>query len=180
MWIAARDPNTFEFALKNNCSIMSTALRRPMSEVEALVTRFKEAQAAAPGSEHLEHATLRHAAVYDDDTGRDEAVRAAIDFGRNFENLFKGIGTVKNGFPEPVNFDVVANRDEYHSGALSQNLLFGTPEEIIAKIEHYESLGINHIMLGAAIGMSKERTLRSMELFCQDVVPYFRAKEMAA
>ena len=180
MWIAARDPNTFEFAMKNNCNIMSTALRRPISEVEALVERFNDAQAAVPGSEHLEHATLRHAAIYDDDVGRDEAVKAAINFGRNFENMFKGIGTVKNGFPEPVSFDVVANRDEYHADALTENLLFGTPEEIIAKLERYEALGINHIMLGAAIGMSKERTLRSMELFCQDVIPYFRAKEMAA
>lgn len=179
IWIAARDPNTFEFALKNNCNIMSTALRRPFSEVEALVDRFNETQAAVPGSEHLQHATMRNVAVYEDKAGREEAVCAAINFGRNFENLFKGLGTVKDGFPEPVDFDEVANRDEYQADALCDNLLFGTPDEIIEKLERYQALGINHIMLGVAFGMSRDRTLRSMELFADRVIPHFRAKKAA-
>ncbi|WP_299988813.1 LLM class flavin-dependent oxidoreductase [uncultured Ruegeria sp.] len=180
MWIAARDPNTFEFALQNNCNILSTALRRPFEEVETLVTRFNETQASVPGSAHLQHTTMRLAAVYDDQAGRDDAVRGAINFGRNFENLFKGIGKVTNGFPEPVDFDIVANRDEYQADALAENLMFGTPDEVIAKLERYEAAGIDHIMIGPAFGMSRERNIRSMELWCEHVIPHFRAKEMVA
>ena len=178
IWIAARDPNTFEFALKNNCNIMSTALRRPFEEVETLVNRFNETQAAVPGSTHLQHATMRIAAIYEDKAGRDDAVRAAINFGRNFENLFKGIGSVSNGFPEPVDFDIVANRDEYQADALVENLMFGTPDEIIEKLENYESSGINHIMISPIFGMSRKRNLKSIELWCEHVIPHFRSEEI--
>ncbi len=179
MWIAARDPNTFEFALKNNCNIMSTALRKPFGEVEELQERFQSIQADVPGAEHLEHATLRICCVYEDKDTEKEAVKAVINFGRNFENLFKGLGSVENGFPEPVDFDVVANRGEYQSDALIENLLLGTPDEIIAKIEQYEAIGINHIMIGPTFGLPPHITRRSMELFCEHVIPHFRAKELA-
>ena len=42
LWIAARDPNTFDFAAKNGCNIMSTPLQRPHDEVIALCERFEE------------------------------------------------------------------------------------------------------------------------------------------
>ena len=154
---------------------MTTALRRPFEEVKTLVNRFNETQAAVPASKHLQHATMRTAAIYEDKAGRDDAVSAAINFGRNFENLFKGIGHVSNGFPEPVDFDIVANRDEYQADALTENLMFGTPGEIIGKLENYKASGINHIMISPIFGMSRERNLKSIELWCEHVIPHFKS-----
>ncbi len=175
MWIAARDPNTFDFAMKNGCNIMSTALRAPFAEVENLVAKFKQAQTDNPGSERLTHATLRTGCVYDDPSDLKVPVEALIHFGRNFENLFRNIGTVTEGFPEAVDFQSVANRGEYQPETVQQNMLFGTPEEVIEKLEAYRAAGIEHFMLGACFGMSPQATRRSMELFCERVIPHFRS-----
>jgi len=179
MWIAARDQNTFEFALKNNCNVMSTALRKDFSEVEDLVTKFDGAKDAAGGPQHLSHATLRVCCVYEDPGVLDTAVRSAINFGRNFENLFKNSGAVTNGFPEPVDFDTVAGRGEYQSENLKENLLFGTPDEIIAKLERYQAAGIDHIMIGPTFGLPHDVAVRTVELFSDRVIPHFQAQKIA-
>ncbi|GAB5467016.1 MAG: LLM class flavin-dependent oxidoreductase [Rhodospirillales bacterium] len=174
MWIAARDPNSFDFAMKTGCNIMSTALRGPFSEVEILVDKFARAQANNPGSGHLQHATLRLGCVYDDPDQKQIPIDALINFGRNFENLFKNIGEVSDGFPEPVDFQTVANRDDYQPDRVQENMLFGTPDEVIAKLEAYQEAGIDHFMLGPCFGLPPEMTRRSLELFCERVIPHFR------
>ncbi len=180
MWVAARDQNTFEFALKNDCNVMSTALRKDFTEVQDLVTKFGHASAAAGNPGNLEHATLRVCCVYDDPSCLDTAVESAINFGRNFENLFKNAGTVSRGFPEPVDFDTVASRGEYQPENLKQNLLFGTPDDIIAKVEDYQNAGIDHIMIGPTFGLPHDVAVRTVELFCDQVIPHFRSKQPAA
>lgn len=180
IWVAARDQNTFEFALKNNCNVMSTALRKDFAEIEDLEDKFRAASAAAGNPGHLHHATLRVCCVYDDPSVLDTAVRSVVNFGRNFENLFKNSGTVKDGFPEPVDFDTVAARGEYQADNLKENLLIGTPDEIIQKLERYQATGIDHIMIGPTFGLPHDVAVRTVELFCDKVIPHFKAKEMAA
>lgn len=177
MWIAARDPNTFDFAMKTGCNIMSTALRGPFSEVENLATKFNQAQADNPGSGHLEHVTLRIGCVYDDPADLQVPVDALINFGRNFESLFKNLGTVTDGFPEPIDFQTVANRADYQPAQVKENMLFGTPDEVIEKLVAYQAAGIDHFMLGACFGTPPAVTRRSMELFCERVIPHFKSTQ---
>ncbi|MBN8629288.1 MAG: LLM class flavin-dependent oxidoreductase [Rhodobacterales bacterium] len=182
MWIAARDQNTFEFAIQNGCSIMSTALRRPFSEVVALEARFRDAVKAyhaGGGKDQPEHLTLRLGCVWEDKATRDIAVKSMIEYGRGFENLFKNIATVRNGFPDLVDFDVLANRDEFLPDSLIENTMSGTPDEVIAKLERYHAAGIRHFMLGTTFGLPKEISRRSVELFCDRVIPHFKAKASA-
>lgn len=174
MWVAARDESTFRFAVTHGCNIMSTALRRPFEEVLNLKRKFQEATADIPASQRPIHATMRLCCVYDDDAGRDVAVTSLINFGRHFENLFKNVGSVDSGFPEPVDFQIVANRDEYQPEALTENMLFGTPDEIIAKIERYRDAGFEHLLIGPCFFMPHKAARRSMELFCDRVIPHFQ------
>ena len=179
MWVAARDQNTFEFALKNNCHVMSTALRRDYSEVEDLHDKFQAARAEARNPANLTHATLRVCCVYDDPSTLGTAIESVVNFGRNFENLFKNAGGVKNGFPDPVDFDTVAARGEYQPENLKENLLFGTPDEVVAKIERYQATGINHMIIGPTFGLPHDVTTRTIELFADRVIPHFKAKQAA-
>ncbi|WP_317056887.1 LLM class flavin-dependent oxidoreductase [Roseovarius rhodophyticola] len=180
MWVAARDQNTFEFALSNNCNVMSTALRKDFGEVEDLISKFDAARAAAGNAAHLAHATLRVCCVYDDPGVLETAVKSAINFGRNFENLFKNSGSVTNGFPEPVDFDTVAARGEYQPENLRDNLLFGTPDEVIEKLERYQTAGIDHIMIGPTFGLPHQDAARTIELFGERIIPHFKTKDLAA
>ncbi len=122
---------------------------------------------------------LRRACVYENPDDREVPVGATIEFGRHFENLFRNLGTVKEGFPELVDYDVVATKSDYEPKALHENMIFGTPDEVIAKLETYETAGVDHYLYGARYGLPHEVAKRSLELFCRDVIPHFRSRSTA-
>ena len=100
-------------------------------------------------------------------------VRAAQRQLSQFENLFKNIGDVENGFPRSIPFDQLGNRAEYDPEMLSRNLMFGTPDEVIAKLKLYEALGVDEFIYYASLGLGLAEQKRSMELFCNEVMPAF-------
>jgi alkanesulfonate monooxygenase SsuD/methylene tetrahydromethanopterin reductase-like flavin-dependent oxidoreductase (luciferase family) len=64
VWVAARAPITYDYAVKHGCNIMSWPLTREMDEAELYMDRLNEAMAANPG-EAPDMAMMRHTAVYD-------------------------------------------------------------------------------------------------------------------
>jgi len=56
---------------------------------------------------------------------------------------------------------------------LKENLMFGTPDEVITKLQKYEALGVDEFIYYASLGLGHEEQKRSMELFCNEVVPAF-------
>ena len=173
IWVAARAPITFDYSVKNNCNIMSWPLTRPMSEVELYRGRLDEALANNPGSPKPVFAVMRHTALYDTPSERDVPIRAAQRQLGQFENLFKNLGDVENGFPRTVEFSELENRAEYDPNMLHENLLFGTPDEAIAKLKLYEELGVDEFIYYASMGLGLKEQKRSLELFCKEVIPAF-------
>ena len=100
-------------------------------------------------------------------------IRAAQRQLSQFENLFKNMGDVKNGFPKEVDLHDIANRSEYDPKMLSSNLMFGTPDEVIAKLRPYEALGVDEFTYYASLGLGMKEQKRSLELFCKEVIPAF-------
>ena len=173
IWVAARAPITYDYAVAHGCNIMAWPLTRPFSECETYKARLDEAMAAHPGKDRPVFAMMRHTAVY---AGRDEwqvPVRAAQRQLGQFENLFKNLGDVENGFPRQIPFEELENRDEYDPEMLSRNLMFGTPDQVIDKLKQYEALGVDAFIYYASMGLGLKEQKRSMELFCSEVVPAF-------
>ena len=179
LWVAARDPNTFDFAVRNGCHIMSNPLQRSFEEVIVLCDRFEQTVRNNPQVPRPEHLMLRQVCVYDDPDDWEIPIRAAIDFGRHFENLFRNLGSVKNGFPEPVDYEIVADKENYAPEALHENMIFGTPDKVIEKLERYEAAGVDHFLYGACFGLPHDVAVRSLELFNETVLPHFRSRERA-
>ena len=175
LWVAARDPDTFDFAVKNGCHVMSTPLQRPHEEVIVLCDRFEQTVRNNPHVPRPEHLMLRWVCVYDDPDDWEIPIRAAIDFGRHFENLFRNLGSVKNGFPEPVDYEIVADKGNYAPEALHENMIFGTPDQVIEKLERYEAAGVDHFLYGACFGLPHKVAVRSLELFNETVLPHFKS-----
>jgi alkanesulfonate monooxygenase SsuD/methylene tetrahydromethanopterin reductase-like flavin-dependent oxidoreductase (luciferase family) len=173
IWVAARAPITFDYAVKNGCNIMSWPLTRPMSEVELYKDRLDEAMAANPGSKRPVFAMMRHTALYDRKADWEVPVRAAQRQLGQFENLFKNLGDVSNGFPKEVDLASIANRAEYDPGMLHENLMFGTPDEVIAKLKLYQDLGVDAFIYYASLGLGQAEQKRSLELFVDEVIPAF-------
>ena len=176
IWVAARDAATFDWAIKQGANIQATPLSRPNSEVTVLGKRFGEALAANPGQARPHFLMLRRTCVYEDPDEWVTPVRTSIEYGRHFENLFKNIGVVRNGFPEPVDVAVIANRSEYEPTFIRENMMFGTPEEVINKIEFYRSCGVDNYCYGASFGLPFDVQRRSLQLFISKVMPHFRGR----
>lgn len=173
LWVAARAPVTYDFALKYGLNIMSWPLTRPMSEAELYKSRLDEAVANNPGKPRPIFAMMRHTVVYDRKEDWMVPVRAAQRQLGQFENLFKNLGDVKNGFPKEVDLGEIANRAEYDPQMLSTNLMFGTPDEVIAKLRPYQELGVDQFTYYASLGLGHKEQKRSLELFCKEVIPAF-------
>ena len=173
IWVAARAPITFDYAVKHGCNIMSWPLTRPFSEAETYKGRLDEAMEANPGSDRPIFAMMRHTAIYAKEDEWETPVRAAQRQLSQFENLFKNLGDVENGFPKAISFGELENRDEYDPKMLSENLMFGTPEQAIAKLKRYEELGVDEFIYYASMGLGLKEQKRSLELFCNDVIPAF-------
>ncbi len=174
MWVAARDVNTFDFAVKNGCHIMSTPLQWPFEEVISLCEKFEQVMSENLDVPRPEHMMLRRACVYEDPNDWEIPVQATTNFGRYFENLFRNLGDVKNGFPEPVDYEIVSNKNDYAPEALRENMIFGTPDQVVQKLKNYERAGVDHYMYGACFGMPHDFTVKSLKLFCKEVIPRFR------
>ena len=174
IWVAARAPITYDFAVKHGCNIMSWPLTRPMSEAELYKSRLDEALAANPGKKRPVFAMMRHTCVYDQRKDWEIPVKAAQRLLSQFENLFKNLGDVTAGFAKSIPLSELANRAEYDPKMLSQNLMFGTPEEVIGKLGLYDALGVDHFTYYASLGLSLPEQKRSLRLFIDEVMPAFR------
>lgn len=173
IWVAARAPITFDYAVKNGCNIMSWPLTRPMSEAELYKGRLDEAMAENPGLEKPSFAMMRHTCVYSDKADWQVPVTAAQRQLGQFENLFKNLGDVKNGFPKEVDLNAIANRDEYDPQMLHDNLMFGTPDDVIEKLKLYQSLGVDEFIYYASMGLGLKEQKASLKLFVEEVMPAF-------
>jgi alkanesulfonate monooxygenase SsuD/methylene tetrahydromethanopterin reductase-like flavin-dependent oxidoreductase (luciferase family) len=173
VWVAARAPITYDYAVKHGCNIQSWPLTRDMGEAQAYMDRLNEAVANNPGSKRPTMAMMRHTALYDRKEDWIVPVRAAQRQLSQFENLFKNMGDVENGFPKSIPFDQLGNRAEYDPEMLSRNLMFGTPDEVIAKLKAYEAIGVDDFIYYASLGLGLKEQKRSLELFCKEVIPAF-------
>ena len=173
IWVAARAPITFDYAVANDCNIMSWPLTRPFSEAEDYKARLDEAMAAHPDAARPTWAIMRHTSVYKDDAGRDASIKAVQSVLGQFENLFRNLGDVHNGFPKKIPLEELTDREQYNADMLEQNLMFGSPDEIIAKLRQYEALGVDEFIYYASMGLGQKEQKKSMELFCNEVMPAF-------
>ena len=173
IWVAARSPITFDYAVANGCNVMSWPIARPFTEVELYKQQFDASVSAHPGAATPTWALMRHTAVYGSPDEWMVPVEAAQRQLSQFENLFKNLGDVENGFPAAIPMDQVANAADYEPTTLSENLVFGTPDEVIAKLRRYEALGVDEFIYYASLGLGHAEQKRSMQLFCDEVIPAF-------
>jgi len=173
IWVAARSPITFDYAVANGCHVMSWPIARPFAEAELYKQQLDASIAANPEAPRPTWALMRHTAVYGSVDDWMVPVEAAQRQLSQFENLFKNLGDVANGFPGAIPMDQVSNAADYQPATLSENLMFGTPDEVIAKLRRFEALGVDEFIYYASLGLGLDEQKRSMQLFCDEVMPAF-------
>ena len=173
VWVSARAPITFDYAVQHQCNIMTWPFTRPMSEAELYMERFSDALSKHPEVARPQLAMMRHAALYDNPDHAQVPIDAARRQLGQFENLYKNLDDVVNGFPKQTPFEALENRAEFDATMLNDNLMFGTPDQIIEKLKPYEALGVDSFIYYASLGLDHQSQKRSLELFCEHVIPAF-------
>ncbi|WP_432563959.1 LLM class flavin-dependent oxidoreductase [Kineococcus sp. SYSU DK003] len=178
VWIAARDPDSHDFAVRSGCNVMVTPLMKGDEEVVALRDKFDTAVANHPEVKRPQLMVLRHTYVHpaDEPDGWGPAAEAISKFYRTFDAWFGNKTTPTEGFLQPSPESKFAERPEFELDSLHKTAMIGTPEEVIERIRYYESLGVDEFSFWIDNSMSHEEKRKSLALFIEQVVPAFNAQ----
>lgn len=173
LWIAARDPNSHDFAVANGCNVQVTPLWLGDSEVESLMEKFETAVAAHPEVKRPKIMVLRHTFV---GATEDEIVESAKDLSRfycTFGAWFKNARPVENARIKPMSDEEMAAIEMYSPENMRRNHVVGTPEQVIERLKRYEAMGYDEYSLWMDNAMSFEKKKKTLELFIREVMPAF-------
>ncbi len=173
VWVAARAPITFDYAVEHGCNIMSWPLTMPFSEVETYRARLDDSIAKNGGKFDGRWAMMRHTAVYDTEADRKSAMDAIRVVLGQFGNLMMKSGDVVNGFPDRVPLESLEGNARVDPEMLEENLMFGSPDQVIEKLKMYEKIGVDGFIYYASMGLGLDQQKRSLELFISQVMPEF-------
>ncbi len=174
LWVAARGPDTFDWAIENDLNIMSTPLQKPFDEVLDLAGKLQASLKKFPDKERLKWLVLRNSCVYDRPEQWRMPVAAAKQYSSRFQGLFTTDGEVINGFPKEIDFGDLARASDYTDERVWENMMFGTSGEIVEKLKMYEDAGVDLFCYGADFGLDGKDAKRSLELFITEVMPHFQ------
>lgn len=172
MWVAARSPITFDYAVANNCNVMTWPLTMGMEEAEKYASLLAEAKAKSPGWNGT-FSMMRHSAIYDNEADRTATMDAIRNALGKFGNLMMKKGDVVNGFPDNVPLEELEGNLRVEPKMLEENLMFGSPETVRTKLKAYEALGVDAFIYYASMGLDMAVQKRSLQLFINDVMPEF-------
>ncbi|MDR6236622.1 LLM class flavin-dependent oxidoreductase [Pseudomonas oryzihabitans] len=175
IWIAARDPDSHNFAVANGCNVMVTPLMKGDEEVVDLKHKFDSALANNPGVARPKLMVLRHTHVHakDEPEGWKIGAQAIGRFYRTFDAWFGNKETPVNGFLAPSPEEKFAGRPEFELENIRKNTMIGTPEEVIARLRHYEELGVDEFSFWCDNSLPFAEKKKSLQLFIDQVAPAF-------
>ena len=172
VWVAARDPNSHEFAVQNGFHVQVTPLWQGAEEIDKLMVTFKTACAnyAWPRPKIM---LLHHTYVGADAADVDLAAEDLSRFYNYFGAWFQNKRPVSQGLIEEI------SPEDMHANAMMapenmrRDLTVGTAQEVIDRIKRYEDLGYDEFSCWIDSGMSFERKRASLARFIDKVMPAF-------
>jgi len=153
IWVAARSPITFDYAIEQNANIMSWPLTMPMAEAEKYKAQRDDSIARLNPGYKGKWAMMRHTSVYENDADRTASMHALRNVLGQFGNLMQKKGEVINGFPERVPLEALDGNMRYDPDTLEENLMFGSPNAVVEKLGLYQELGVDAFIYYASMGL---------------------------
>lgn len=173
IWVAARDPNSHEFAVKNGCNVQVTPLHQGEEEITRLVTCFKAACREFAPEQPLKIMLLQHGYIAEDEADAQQAAEELNRFYNYFGAWFKNERPVSQGLIQPLTEEEIAANGYYSVEGMRNNLAIGNADQVIAKLKNYEAMGYDQYALWLDSGMTFARKKASLERFIQQVLPAF-------
>ncbi|MFA3920908.1 LLM class flavin-dependent oxidoreductase [Ruegeria hyattellae] len=174
IWVAARDPNSHEFAVAQRCNVQVTPLWNGDDEVADLMSKFNAACVKFPDIPRPKIMLLRHTYVAEDAS---DVKRAAIELNRfycYFGAWFMNKRSVSQGLIDPLSDEDIAAHPFYTPDNMERDLIIGTADTVIDRIRTCEALGYDEYSFWIDSSMSFDRKKASLERFIKDVMPAFQ------
>ncbi|WP_279027445.1 LLM class flavin-dependent oxidoreductase [Gibbsiella quercinecans] len=178
VWIAARDPDSHNFAVKNGCNVMVTPLMKGDPEVADLKAKFDNALQLNPQATRPDFMVLIHTYVHEatQPEGWITGANAISRFYRTFDAWFGNKATPVNGLLPPSPPEKFADRPEFQLENLRANMLIGTPQQIIDRLKNYQALGVDEFSFWSDNSLPFAEKKKSLALFIKHVIPAFNAQ----
>jgi alkanesulfonate monooxygenase SsuD/methylene tetrahydromethanopterin reductase-like flavin-dependent oxidoreductase (luciferase family) len=173
IWIAARDPNSHEFAVSNGCHVQVTPLWQGEAEIIKLMDTFNAACEKFPDVPRPNIMLLNHTYIASDAADAQQAAEEINRFYCYFGAWFKNERPVSQGLIETLSDEDIAAHPFYTPEAMLRDNVIATADDAIARIKGYEDMGYDEYSLWIDSGMSFERKKASLQRFIQDVMPAF-------
>jgi alkanesulfonate monooxygenase SsuD/methylene tetrahydromethanopterin reductase-like flavin-dependent oxidoreductase (luciferase family) len=173
IWVAARDPNSHEFAVANGCNVQVTPLWNGDAEIASLMDRFNAACAKVPDMSRPRIMLLLHTYVGSDAADVAQAANELSVYYNYFFAWFKNERPIRQGLIETLSAEDMAANQNLAPAVMRSNLPVGTADEVVARLKVYEDLGYDEYSLWIDSGMTFERKKASLERFIADVMPAF-------
>ena len=174
IWVAARDPNSHEFAVANGCNVQVTPLWNGDKEIDSLMERFNAACEKSPDVPRPKIMLLLHTYVGADEADVAQAEKELSAYYNYFFAWFKNERPIHQGLIERLSEEEIAANAMLSTEVMRANLALGTADEVIARLKHYAALGYDEYSFWIDTGMSFERKKASLERFIRDVMPAFQ------
>ncbi|GGX59572.1 monooxygenase [Tateyamaria omphalii] len=173
IWIAARDPNSHEFAVSNGCKVQVTPLWQGDQEITTLMETFNAACAKFPDIPRPEIMLLNHTYIAEDEADIQQAAEEINRFYCYFGAWFKNERPVSQGLIQSLSDDEIAAHPFYSPEAMRRDNVIATADHAVERIKGYKALGYDEYAFWIDSGMSFERKKASLERFLQNVMPAF-------
>ncbi|MEM7243334.1 MAG: LLM class flavin-dependent oxidoreductase, partial [Pseudomonadota bacterium] len=155
VWVAARDPNSMDFALKQRCNIQVTPLWKGDEEVEDAAEKLAEVKAANPDA-NPKVMLLNHTAVGETEADLQTLTADLSRFYNYFGAWFMNKRTIYDGKIEALSDDELASNDMYAPEKMRAQNVVGRPDEVVERLKSFKALGFDEYSFWIDSGASFE------------------------
>lgn len=173
IWVAARDPNSHEFAVAQGCNVQVTPLWKGEEEISLLIETFNAACQKFAEKPRPKIMLLLHTYVADSAADVKQAAEELNRFYNYFGAWFMNKREINQGLIAPLSDAEIAGHPFYSPDAMERDLVIGEPETVIRRLKHYEKLGYDEYAFWIDSSMPFDRKKASLERFISEVMPAF-------
>ena len=122
---------------------------------------------------HVDDVDIGPQPLAEDAAAAEQASRDLSRYYGLFATWFRNENPIRRGFIEPPTDEELAAMTMYAPETLRETLVIGTPDEVIARLKRYESMGYDQYSFWIDNGLPFEAKRGSLERFIREVMPAF-------
>jgi flavin-dependent trigonelline monooxygenase, oxygenase component len=176
LWYAAMSSPSVRMAASQGYNVANWPFLRPMSAVKEVATVFHEARQEHGGERGVQQLAIMRSAFAADTAAeaRRHVKEALINHRINQRLHYFTQNSDLRGYvsPEPVD-------NEPGESEIYQNMIMGTTEECLEKVEEYDTLGVDRLLLHFDFGPDHREVLESIRVFAEGVIEPYRRRAAA-